>query len=416
MIVTPNSDIQAGNNRVYLNNKEQLTNLFFTSDKKTQYYFLMRDEEIISNGILQGFMDKGIYHYRYDFLHFIKIYNQEIPQPISIDSYGSYKFVGDNTCNLYMYIGDTDILQANITANRLQVKSDGRIYLNRAFYTYEDITRNHKVFVTFVDASFTSYDKKGYELQYRKETQAMALRGSHIPITIYRNNSFQYEFKGIATSIYKSPILKKGADSANPGNNDGYILTQSDGNIWDEHKNYIKLEQGGMTSTTSAMIGYVTYMIRVPENAVSVEFKITDTQGTTSYAFKAIDGCMKPYYFWNENGAYDSIYCSGVANRVLDVDKEYINVNGSQIPLKITSIEKIKHNTGLSLFQEQIYSLIKSPAIHSLEDDTIRAYNIDLESFEGYNGTKVSDRNIELIITKPKQVRRATTRLLNFYD
>ena len=157
-------------------------------------------------------------------------------------------------------------------------------------------------------------------------------------------------------------------------------------------------------------------MIRVPENAVSVEFKITDTQGTTSYAFKAIDGCMKPYYFWNENGAYDSIYCSGVANRVLDVDKEYINVNGSQIPLKITSIEKIKHNTGLSLFQEQIYSLIKSPAIHSLEDDTIRAYNIDLESFEGYNGTKVSDRNIELIITKPKQVRRATTRLLNFYD
>ena len=93
MIVTPNSDIPKGNSRIYLNNKEQRTNLFFTSDKKTQYYFLMRDEEIISNGILQGFMDKGVYHYRYDFLHFIKIYNQEIPQPISIDSYGSYKFV-----------------------------------------------------------------------------------------------------------------------------------------------------------------------------------------------------------------------------------------------------------------------------------------------------------------------------------
>lgn len=413
MIVTSNSDIQEGNSRVYLNNTEQLTNLFFTSAKAKQYYFLMRDEEVISNGVLQGFLENSLFNYRYNFLHFIKIYNQEIPKKESLDSYGSYKFVGDNTCNLYLYIGDTDILQANITASKLIVKSDGRIYLNRAFHTYEDIERDHKVFVTFIDASFVSYDKNGYELQYRIETQPIALRGSYMPVTVYRNNSIQYEFKGIGGSIYKSPILKKGTDSANPGNNDGYILTQSDGYIWDEHSKYIKLEQG-MTSI-SPMNGYVTYMIKIPNNAITVDLKVTTTQGETNYSYKAMDGCMTPYYFWNENGAYDSIYCSGVANKVLEVEKEYINLNGTQIPLKITSIDKIKHNTGLALKQEQIYSLVKSPVIHKVEDK-IRAYNIDLESFEGYNGVNLSERNIELVFSKPRETRRATTKLLNFFD
>ena len=76
MIILPNSDIQSGNNRVYLNNREQRTNLFFTSAKKVQYYFLMRDGEVISNGILQGFNMNGVFNYRFDFLHFIKIFNQ----------------------------------------------------------------------------------------------------------------------------------------------------------------------------------------------------------------------------------------------------------------------------------------------------------------------------------------------------
>lgn len=62
MIILPNSDIQSGNNRVYLNNREQRTNLFFTSAKKVQYYFLMRDEEVISNGILQGFKNNGVFN------------------------------------------------------------------------------------------------------------------------------------------------------------------------------------------------------------------------------------------------------------------------------------------------------------------------------------------------------------------
>ena len=414
MIILPNSDIQSGNNRVYLNNREQRTNLFFTSAKKVQYYFLMRDGEVISNGILQGFNMNGVFNYRFDFLHFIKIFNQREITKTSVDSYGSFSFVGNNTCNLYMYIGDGDILQANILAGKLTVESDGRVYLNKAFYNYNNLLRDYNLFVTFSDTASTEYDD---ELQYRRETQPLAVAGRFIPITIYRNNSFQYEFKNGAVSVYESPILKKGSDSTQPGAYDGYILTQSDGYIWTENQGKIILEQG-MDATESSKTGYITYMIYVPNNITEVIFSVTyadDVDRTVNINYPVLKECLEPYYFWNQNGSFDSIYCSGVVNKVIEVEKEYITLNGSQIPHKIISIEKFRHNTGFKLLQEQMYSLINSPLVYKLEDK-IRTYNIDLESFTGYNGVNISDRNIELIFTKPKEIRRITNRLLNFFD
>lgn len=230
MNILPNSDIQKGNSRVYLNNKEQGTNLFFTSDRAKKYYFIMRDEEVIANGVLQGFKLKGIFNYRFDMKNFIKIYNQTIPNVNNIDVYGSFRFVGDNSCNLYMYIGDTDILQQNITSGKLVTENSGRVLLNRVNTTYEDLTRDHKVFTTFIDASETDYDSTDVELEYRLETNRIAVEGHYIPVTIYRNLGFQYRIN-MGREVYTSEILRKGTYGQHPGYNDGYILTESDGYI-----------------------------------------------------------------------------------------------------------------------------------------------------------------------------------------
>lgn len=181
-----------------------------------------------------------------------------------------------------------------------------------------------------------------------------------------------------------------------------------------------------MTDFLSPLVGYVTYMIKVPENTKSVDFfmyRFGKTGGmrqiyTTTY--NVTKECMTPYYFWNDNGTFDTVYCSGVANEVVDVEKEYIDLNGVQMPLKINYRTKIKHNTGLSLKQEQIYSLIKSPIAYKLEIENdkpmIRKYNIELESFEGYNGVNISERNMELIFTNPRESSRITNKQITFFD
>lgn len=432
MNIIDKSDIKFGNSRVYLNNPDAGTNLFYTNNFDEQYYILMREEEVIASGVLKGYGERGNYQYRFDFQNFIKIYNQDIQPHTIIDDFGSYTFEGDNTCNLFFYVDNVDRLESNIFNGVLIKDENGKIRLNRELYTYDDIVCNEKVFVTFVDASFTDYDTKGYELQYRLETTPIAERGSYMPITMYRNNIVQYEFlDNNGDSIYQSGLLRKGFENPNPGVNDGYILTESDGFTKDEIDNFIRLEIG-MRANLSDRIGYMTLMIKIPKECHTVKLNLYTKESTATnlpymdrskkrtLTFQATDECHTPYYFWGDNGAYDTIYCSGVANKVVEVDKEYVNVNGKQMPLKITSIEKIKHNTGLSLKQEQIYSLIRSPQVNKITtkdgEPYNSLYNIDLESFEGYNGLNISERNIELMFTKPMESKRITNKKLNFFD
>ncbi len=432
MNIIDKSDIKFGNSRIYLNNPDAGTNLFYTNNFDEQYYILMREEEVIASGVLKGFGERGNYQYRFDFQNFIKIYNQDIQPHTIIDDFGSYTFEGDNTCNLFFYVDNVDRLESNIFNEVLIKDENGKIRLNRELHTYDDIVCNEKVFVTFVDASFTEYDTKGYELQYRLETTPIAERGSYMPITMYRNNIVQYEFlNDNGGSIYQSGLLRKGWENPNPGVNDGYILTESDGFTKTEMDNFIRLEIG-MRANLSDRVGYMTLMIKIPKECHTVKVNLYTKESTASnlphmdrskkrtLTFQATDECHTPYYFWGDNGTYDTIYCSGVANKVIEVDKEYINVNGKQIPLRITSIEKIKHNTGLSLKQEQIYSLIRSPLVNKITtkdgEPHNSLYNIDLESFEGYNGLNISERNIALMFTKPMESKRITNKKLNFFD
>lgn len=428
MNILPNSDIQSTTDRVYLNNKDSGTELFYTSNFDEQYYFLMREEEVIASGVMKGYKEGTEYNYRFDFANFIKIYNQDIKPHTTLDSFGSYRFEGDNTCSLYLYISNIERIESNIFNGVLIEDEDGTVRLNSAEFTYEDIVHNSKSLVTFVDGAITDYDTLGYELQYRVETAPVVERGGYMPITLYRNNILQYEFIDENDStIFKSDYIRKGFENPTPGLNDGYILTESDGFTLSEIENFIALEDGMLD--LSDRIGYMVVMLKIPNDCKILKLDLYTKESTATnlpsldrntkktLLFEATDKCHTPYYFWNDNGAYDTIYCSGVANKVVDVDKTYINLNGKQMPIKIEYQESIKHNTGLSLKQEQIYSLIKSPQVDMITEGPVHnIYNIELESFEGYNGINLSDRNIELILSKPRKSRRVTNKTITFFD
>ena len=435
--------IKEGNNRVYLNAPNSETDIKYESTEDTQHYFILRGYEVIASGVLKGYKNGSIYQYRFDFSNYIKIYNQDI-KPFERLTDGSYKFEGNNACDLRMYIGNTDILQRNLSLNILIRDSEGTIKLNHTSYRYDEVIKDHKVFVMFVDAGIAPNDFDGYELQYRIETQPTALKGTYMPISIFRNNIFMYKlFDSNDNIIYESPQLRKGEHTEVIGVADHYILTESDNFVLNEESDaYIGMEDG-MDKFEGAMVGYVTYLIRIPENAEYISFAIFDrggydivqapqyaslyptieevgTHSKSVYAFKTFDGCMNPYYFWNGNGGYDTIYCSGTKNVINEVDKQYIKVNGISRPIKITTTVKYKHNTGLTLKQEQIYSLINAPQVNNITFKTRSVeqelLNIDLDTFEGYNGVKLSERNMELIFTKPKDYRRYTEKTQTFFD
>ena len=445
MNVLPNSDIHKGNSRVYLNAPELKdgksgTQLFYESADSVQYYFLIRGYEVIATGVLRGYKVEDKYQYRFDFSTFIKIYNQDV-QPITELIDGTYKFEGVNSCDLYFYVGNTDILNTNIASGKLIREDDGTVMLNAETNTYHTLTFEDNAFISFIDAGYAPNDFEGYELQYRLETQPIAQKGTYMPVTIYRNNIFMYTFiDELGEVIYQSPQYKKGPDSEVVGVADGYILTTSDNFVLNELSlAYIGLENG-MSTLKGSKIGYVTYMVYIPDNVDRVSFAIFDDGGfdiiqapefvdlyptieevskysKSVYGFKATDGCMKPYYFWNDNGAYDTVYCAGVVNKVEEIDKQYVNINGVETPIKITVTEKLKHNTGLTLKAEQVYSLIKAPQVNAITYGPINNfYNIDLETFEGYNGINLSERNIELMLSKPKNMRRYTSKNLTFFD
>lgn len=448
MNVLPISDIRAGNSRVYLNSPELKDGksgrqLFYESADDKQYYFLIRGYEVIATGVLKGYKVGSMYQYRFDFSTFIKIFNQDIvPHTELVD--GTYKFEGANSCDLYFYVGKTDILNTNLTSGKLVRQADGRIMLNTVTNTYHTLTFTGNAFISFIDAGIAPYDFKGYELQYRIETQPIAQKETYLPVTVYRNNIFMYTFiDNVGEIIYQSPQYKKGIDTEVVGVADGYILTESDNFVLNEQSAaYIGLEDG-MDVLVGAKVGYVTYMVYIPENVHTVSFAIFDNGGydiiqapqfenlyptieavgrysKSIYAYRAVDGCMKPYYFWNDNGGYDTIYCSGTKNKLESVEKTYVNINGVEIPIKIMVNKRYKHNTGLTLKQEQIYSLIKSPNVDAIVPSVTgpihTLLNVDMESFEGYNGINLSERNIELIFSQAKDERRITNKRITFFD
>lgn len=363
MNVTNNSDIQSGTSTVYLNKEGQGTNLFFTDNFDEQYYFLMRDREVIASGVMKGYKEGSANNYRFNFENFIKINNQDMPTDTSADAYGSYRFTGDNSCTLYLYLSGVDRLESNIFNGVLVVQPDGKITLG-AGKTYANIVATDKVYVTFKD----TIDNTLYWIE-----DSNPIAGQYTPITIY--NTAQINI-----------TTKKGNSTIR-----SFVQT---------------------ISTT----GYGVLMYKVHEEATSIE--ITFRNGITGSVTKQVDKtCSTPYYFWNYTGAYDVIRLEGVSNKLIDTEKQYFNLNGTQIPLKITTQEKIVHNTGLALSQEQIYSLIKAPQVDRVEVGPIHnLYNIDLESFAGYNGTKLSDKNMELIFSKPRKTRRLTNKNITFFD
>ena len=366
MTITSNSPLQSTPD-IYLNDKYQ-TELFFTDNKPEYSYIVILKEgltyKVIGYGKLSG-RGNGIDNdYRFDFNTFIKIPKQEI----SITNHRTHlaSFVGDNRSNLWLLINDSDVLHKNMTGGYISQLSNGEYVLDSSYIPSDldcDYIFNYRFWDRASDTNFFIPSNV-----YTSEV---------LPVTIYIGVMYYTMYNG-------NTIINQSSFSL-------------DSNI------------------------YRVGLLRIPANCTRVEFELRN--GVTTLHTQTIftqSACINNYYFFNPSGAFDILRCQGTLNEVSTTEKEEIKVRNSVVYTKLKVLKQLKQNSGLLLSDSQVRGLIQSPYVYKFTDTgsaiTSKEYLIDNNSFEGYNGVSLGNKNIELIFTDPTLYERATNKNITFFD
>jgi hypothetical protein len=163
---------------------------------------------------------------------------------------------------------------------------------------------------------------------------------------------------------------------------------------------------------------FKTFFINVPVTEVIIGARMTYQTGVEpsfDVDISRVQGC-NTYFNYSMEGTLVALNCSGNAHNVETTEKNYITISDKQYIKDITTNKQIKQNVGFKLEANQIYTLFKSPLVYKLEDLVFDKYLIDNSTFEGYNGSNLSTRNFELILSKDKPVKRRTNFNINFFD
>ena len=399
MTITPNSPIDTlYSGALYLSNNYFTPKLFFTDSAIKMSYMILREEntqtKVITSGVLQGHPNGVDYDYRFDFTNYIKIDNQGTPQVTGDVDGTNYQFSGNNTCKLYFVysITDFDLVNTNIIAWNLSLLTNGEVILATGKTVDLLIATGYGEF-RFIDRSAdVDFINIG--------TNKKAFFNQYLPITSY-TEELKIRVQTISTVYYVS-VIKADADD------------------------------------------YKVCLLWVPFDCqnIVIQYKAVNSY-RDFYLLKPEKICAVPYYFFNKNGMFDALYCEGKDNEINTVKRETLQVGNKKIQTSITINKQLKQNTGLKLTQDQIYSLMGSPLVYviyygygdlildeggvPIRDEnhnyvklegglSFKEYMIDLESFEGYNGKKISERNLELTFTDPKQYKRYTNANITFFD
>lgn len=369
-----------------INDVDFESKLYFTSTVNTLFYTIFRVDPTeticIAAGKLSGHYNDVSYDYRFDFNNYITIYNQVTPvleyiqAPISSGfTYGPpmYYFKGNNSTKLYFLLSNVEIVNSNITYMLLTKKANGEVILANDV-SIDEVVATDRLYFQF-------WDKKTNNDIIKYTTDNEAVASEKYVLTVYKYPLM--ELDDIIFRIYREY------------NNVNYQFYQIDPENYD----------------------YVTYLIQLPEDLVN--FMIIAKPGINAIKPKIVinPGCYNKYYYMSDNGAFDCIKCTGTMNEVNSVTRKNYQLGNKLIQTRIDVIKQIRQNTGFNLNENQIYSLINSPNVYTIDNsNNVKEYVVDTNSFDGYRNIKLSGRNIELVLTDPKQYRQKTNYEINFFD
>ena len=351
--ITNNSPIKSTTGTLYTNDLNFESKVYFTSDETKLYYAVIRDGIAVASGLLNGYDNAIDYSYRFDFDKYIKIDNQSVIT--FTNSGGTLKYSGNNSSTISLLLDTTEVIAQNIAASGLIESVNGVINLTTG------TEPNELVYDYLLEYKF--WDKTaGADILF--ETISTYSKNSYYPVTVYN---------GTVNGLSKQS---------------GYDYT------------VYMFYMSGTTFSINAIDG----------NSVTLKNITVPTTNT----------CYNDWYFWNLNGTFDSLHCKGNANEVDTSTKSSLKNGNKTIYTKITIQKEIKQNTGFGLTEAQLYALVSSPLVYKITYNstlsTVKEYEINTNSFNGYNGLKLGERNIEVSFMDPKIYQRKTNYTSTFFD
>ena len=353
--ITNNSPIKSTTGTLYTNDPNFDSRLFWTSEEIKYYYAVIRDRIVIASGLLNGYDNGTNYSYRFDFNNYIKINNQEDILFTATGTTGTLMFSGNNSSTISLLIDTTNVVTQNIASSGLTQNMNGTISLSTGVAT-TGLTAD-KLF------EYKFWDKTaGADILF--ETISTYSKDSYYPVTVYN---------GTVNGLSKQ-----------------------------------------------AGFDYTVYMFYMSGTTFSVNAINGSSVTLKNITVPTTNTCYSDWYFWNTNGAFDSLHCKGNNNQVDTITKNSISNGNKTIYTKIAIQKEIKQNTGFGLDASQMYALISSPLVYKITYNstlsTVKEYEVNTNSFNGYNGLKLGERNLEISFMDPKKYERKTNYTTTFFD
>jgi len=320
MAILNNSPLQSDYNQ-YINKDEFDSRLFFTSTYTTLNYIVLRSDGSNYNVIATGKLNGYNLNYRFDFGNYIKIDNQDDITPTNLDIYGNIYFNGNCSSNLYLMVSNTDIFDDN--SSLFIQNTDGTIYT----------TTNPNLFVynQLFNYRFWDKDEQSY---YNLET--VDSDSDFISIRIYSGTTLYFESKG-----------------------EDYLIAY----------NTVGVDSGYDYKVVLLNLYKPVYWLAVNLYYNSVLLDERDI-------YPLHNRCYNKWYFFNPNGAFDSIKTTGINDEITNITRESITVGNKIINTSITNQKQIKQNSGLLLEESQIRGLLNSPIVYKLNADSYISPNL----------------------------------------
>ena len=460
--ILENSYINSGTTDYYLNKDDFDSRILFTSTGSTLHYAVVREEVTTASdsavrydkiarvikeyGVLTGIENNGLYQYRYNFKNFIFINNQKNINDVKEITfskfnnesrgdgylYKAYYSTGCDYCKLYLIVSSDDFMTNNINLNNIIQRVNGDLEFHPE-KNINNIIADDKLSLKFIDRSKPfSHINLGTEITdndiiyYPKDR--IFKSGDYFHYIIYKTDEFNpfndvnsyvsvncrfytyNQFGGSQENLFAISSYKK----IKLENNDNYAIVKFKIPESPYHLNY-----GGITFSIRQYYNpddenpdtYYYY------NKVFVLYYNNKEKPNESFVYPKLKNC-KFLYYYNKEHYFTRILCEGVNNKTSTISRDYLQIGDKTIQYGIDKTNKMKLNTGYNITEEQMHDIMVSPYVYLFDEETeeYKEYILETSEFAGYNGKKLSNKNIELILLDPKKYKIRTNYNLNFFD
>lgn len=362
-----NSPLQAQVQSVYMNDTTYENEVFWTDDAfavpaftyiVTRWIPELQLHKIVAHGNLKGRLNEnGFYDYRFNFDKYIRIPKLDFSNIVKVNNYFSY-IDGINSSRVALLINTGDILTIN--SPLITINANGEYFLNSGVDPDDVVANRFEYFFK---------DRKTYDSLYYDDE---LIANSIFPITVFAEI--------VDTTLYYASTFT------------GYSL-----------------------STTTGY-DFKIGLYSVPSDVRRLEI-FYNSALTNIYPTEI---CSNDYFYVNTDGYFDVIRATGTKRLVDNVEKNNIQLNNNIIISKAIITKQIVQNTGFLIDETKVYDILQAGIVYVLTSNsgtiTAKEYVIDNDTFDGYSGKRLSDKNVEITLTDTKKYERIQQKEIGFFD